>query len=270
MTDFKLKPQTPSFGPQTLSFGPQTSAFGPTAASPSTADTDAALTETLPDELQSSEAQTASALSDLPLFEESLPEYYPDDLSQLKCQFPPLLPPCHAPATWPWPGDDMSAQQLRETYHRALSLGHGQMVLRCAQLEHQRHLLPDIKAGDMLYNAYRIGIGRVDPHLLLDVARYERSASLLKLKTSEILGDVQASAQKRKDGRAMYELACYENQARLMSAKAGDLMRQAYEIALSQRDRFTLYQIADYESENDVMDGLRGKDIRKTADELAW
>lgn len=202
----------------------------------------------------------------LDLFSEQLPLAYRDHERQY---FPDQMPAYYPPRPWENTSSSINSDQMRYLYRQALSYGDGHMILHLAKTENEQQLLPDIKAGDMLYNAYRIGMQRVDPRLLLDIAKYEQSASLMTLKAGDILVDSHQAAEKRQDARALFELAKYENSAQLMTAKAGDILQQSYDVALRNRDRFTLYDIADFESENDLLK-LRAQDIRRIAEQLGW
>lgn len=157
-----------------------------------------------------------------------------------------------------------SPEEMRYAYRNALSRNNGYELLRLSKTENDRQLLPDVKAGDILYNSYQVGFMYKDPNLLLGVAKYEAKENLMTMKAGDILQDACDASRIRRDARSMMEIAKFENTENIMDAKAGDILYEAYTMAKSNRDVSTMLRIADYEGENDIM-SISAEQIRSEA-----
>lgn len=158
-----------------------------------------------------------------------------------------------------------SASEMRFAYRESLARGDGYNLLRLAKIENEKELLPDVKAGDILYNAYLTAVKLKSAHLLLNIAQYENQAQLMpSLKAGDILYQAYLSARDRRDVRTLIKIAVYENKENLIQAKAGDILYEAYTTAKNIRDVRSMLRIADTEAELDLMT-LSPEQIRREA-----
>lgn len=200
-----------------------------------------------------------------------LRESYPSDFGHSRPNFnfpfPDNYPPIYDdPFSWNKP-EPSTQDEMRFAYRNALSRNNGYELLRLSKVENEKQLLPEVKAGDMLYNSYQIGYLNKDPNLLLNVAKYENKENLLTMKAGDILKDAYDSAKIRSDARSMMEIAVYENSNDIMTSKAGDILFDAYQTAKSNRDINTMFRIADYEESADIMN-INAEQIRYEASNL--
>lgn len=186
-----------------------------------------------------------------------LKESYPSDFGygrpDFNYPFPDFYPPVYDdPFSWNKP-EPSTPDEMRFAYRNALSRNNGYELLRLSKVENEKQLLPDVKAGDILYNAYQIAFVNKDPNLLLNISKYENKENLLTMKAGDILQDAYDSSRIRRDARSMMDIAVYENSNNIMIGKAGDILYEAYQTAKSNRDISTMLKIADYEENFDIM-----------------
>lgn len=159
-----------------------------------------------------------------------------------------------------------SVNEMRFAYREALARNDGYSLLRLAKIENKNQLLPEVKAGDVLYNAYLIGIKYRSPDLLFNIAKYENEAEIIKTKKAgDILYEAYNFSRFRRDAKTMMNIAIYENNEQLMTAKAGDILYEAYLTAKNKRDIRTLLRIADYEDKLDLMTNINAEQVRREA-----
>lgn len=149
--------------------------------------------------------------------------------------------------------EPVSNNEMRIIYLNAKFKNDGYSLVRLAKIENEKQFLTDIKAGDILYDAYKIGIANEDPALLYNVATYENSANLVALKAGDILYEAYKAAMYRKNAYILFKIAYYENNEKIMDIKAGDILYEAYKTALANKDVSILYKIADYEQQKNIM-----------------
>lgn len=157
-----------------------------------------------------------------------------------------------------------TVEEMKFAYREAMARSDGYGLLRLAKIENDNQLLPDVKAGDILYNAYLIGLNR-SPSLLFKIAKYENEVRIIEnKKAGDILQEAYNFSRIRRDVRTMLEIALYENKENLMAAKAGDILYETYITARNNRDIRTMLRIADYEAELDLMT-ITPEQIRREA-----
>ncbi|MBX7171003.1 MAG: hypothetical protein K1X72_08600 [Pyrinomonadaceae bacterium] len=168
------------------------------------------------------------------------------------------------PFSWRLP-EPSTTDEMKFAYREALAANDGYSLLRLAKIENEKSLLPNVKAGDILDNAYQIGLKYKYPNLLLNIAKYENSENLMSAKAGDILWQAYQIALFRRDARTIFSIAVYENSQNLLTAKAGDILYTAYTTARENRDVRILLRIADFEEEANLMPRLSAEQIRKEA-----
>lgn len=196
-----------------------------------------------------------------------LSESYPENFVHQRPTYPPPInsyPPVYDDPFGNNFQEPVTSDQMRYMYQSALRNNNGYMLMKLAKIENERQLLPEVKAGDMLYNSYQVAFSHRDSNLLYHIAKYENDSNLLTLKAGDIMQDAFDSSKIRRDARTMFNIATYENNANIMLAKAGDILYEAYNTAKLNRDSYTLFNIADYEQQNDIM-SITAEQIRRDA-----
>ena len=168
------------------------------------------------------------------------------------------------PLSWRLP-EPSTTDEMKFAYREALARNDGYSLLKLAKIENDKSLFPNIKAGDILHNAYEIGVKYKYPNLLLNIAKYENSENLMSVKAGDILWEAYQISAIRHDARTIFSIAVYENSQNLLKAKAGDILYTAYTTARENRDVRTLLKIADLEEEIDLMPTLSAEQIRREA-----
>ncbi len=163
----------------------------------------------------------------------------------------------------------VNSTEMRIMYLSAKSRNDGYSLARLAMVENEKLFLNDIKAGDMLNDAYKIGRVNQNPELLYEIAVYENSVNLMNLKAGDILNEAYYAALYKKNAFLLFKIAVYENDKNLMDAKAGDILYEAYTIALVNKDVSTLFKIATYEQEKDIMK-ITSEEIRREISRLRF
>lgn len=147
----------------------------------------------------------------------------------------------------------VNTTQMKLIYSSAKANSDGYSLVRLAKIENENQFLTDILAGDILYDAYRIGVLNQDPSLLYNIATYENTTNLIDLKAGDILAEAYRVAMFKKNAFVLFKVATYENVATIMNIKAGDILYEAFRMALANKDVSALYKIYHYEKENDLM-----------------
>lgn len=205
----------------------------------------------------------SKTIQPLPL-KESYPPNFGYGKPDYNYPFPDNYPPIYGdPFSWNRP-EPSTPDEMKFAYRNALSRNDGYELLKLAKVENDKQLLPDVKAGDILYNSYQVGFMYKDPNLLLNVAKYENNENIMTMKAGDILQDAYDASRIRRDARSMMEIAKYENSENILTAKAGDILYEAYNTAKSNRDVNTMLRIADYEAEFDIM-SISAEQIRAEA-----
>ncbi len=165
--------------------------------------------------------------------------------------------------------EPVTFNEMRLIYLNAKFKKDGYVLTRLAKIENEKQYLTDIKAGDILYDAYRIGIANEDPALLYNIATYENSKNLIDLKAGNILYQAYRGAKYRKNAYILFKIAAYENSEKIMDIKAGDILYEAYKTALANKDVSILYKIADYEQQKDIMK-ISSEDIKRDISKIIY
>ncbi|HRH43108.1 MAG TPA: hypothetical protein PKY82_15870 [Pyrinomonadaceae bacterium] len=159
-----------------------------------------------------------------------------------------------------------TVNEMRFAYREALARNDGYSLLRLAKIENENQLLPEVKAGDILYNAYLIGIKHRSPDLLFNIAKYENEVGLIETKKAgDILQEAYNFSRFRRDAKTMMNISIYENNEHLMTTKAGDILYEAYLTAKNNRDIRTMLRVADYEAKLDLMPNINAEQVRREA-----
>ena len=75
--------------------------------------------------------------------------------------------------------------------------------------------------------AYKVGVNRSDPNLLLNIAKYESNNNLMPgIVAGDILSDAYSSAKSRGDYRTLYKIANFEAEKNLMPYTSADTIRR--------------------------------------------
>lgn len=165
--------------------------------------------------------------------------------------------------------EPLTYNEMRIIYLNAKFKNDGYSFARLAKIENEKQFLTDIKAGDILYDAYKIAIANEDPALLYNIATYENSANLIALKAGSILYEAYKAAINRKNAYILFKIAAYENSEKIMDIKAGDILYEAYKTALANKDVSILYKIADYEQQKDIMK-ISSEDIKRDISKIIY
>jgi hypothetical protein len=164
----------------------------------------------------------------------------------------------------------VNQNEMRIFYLSAMSKDDGYSLLWLARIQNEHQFLTDIKAGNILKEAYRIGIANQDPALLYNIGIYENIVGLMvDLKAGDILYEAYRAAMIKKNASLLFKIAAYENDNNVMDAKAGDILYEAYRTALSNKDISTLYKIANYEQLKDIMK-LTSEEIIREISKLSF
>jgi len=165
--------------------------------------------------------------------------------------------------------EPVTYKEMRIIYLNVKFRNDGYSLARLAKVENEKQFLPEIKAGEILYDAYKIGIANEDPALLYNIATYENSINLIELKAGDILYEAYRVAMYRKNAYILFKIAAYENTENIMDAKAGDILYDAFKTALANKDVSILYKIADYEQQKDIMD-ITYEEIRRDISKISY
>ena len=147
----------------------------------------------------------------------------------------------------------VSNSEMRIIYLSAKAKNDGYALTSLAKIENENQFLPNVQGGDILQDAYTIGITNQDPALLYLIATYENTANLMNQRAGDILFEAYTSATVKRNAFLLFKIASYENIENIMDAKAGDILFEAYRSALFNKDVSTLYKIAYYEQQEDIM-----------------
>lgn len=120
----------------------------------------------------------------------SLKESYPSDFGygrpDFNYPFPDFYPPVYDdPFSWNKP-EPSTPDEIRFAYRNALSRNNGYELLRLSKVENEKQLLPDVKAGDILYNAYQTAKSNRDISTMLKIADYEGNFDIMTISASQI------------------------------------------------------------------------------------
>lgn len=185
----------------------------------------------------------------------------------------PLQPGCPPVGLFPrdpqFPGLD-SLHGRQSFYKDARSCGDAARLLELARYEADNQLMPDVKAGDILREAYQAAQKCPDAMPLIGMARLENDKQLLPdIKAGDLLREGYQKALSSKDAYAILEATRLENEKQLMpDIKAGDMLREAYHTALKTKDVRTLMDIGQYEQQHQLMKDIPAGDIFKEAQHI--
>lgn len=165
-----------------------------------------------------------------------------------------------------YPGLDTSHGR-RSFFEDARKCGDAMRLLELARYEADQQMMPDIKAGDILREAYHTALGCRDAMPLVGIAELEIEKKLLPdIKAGDLLRESYHKAVGNKDAQALLEISKLENKHQLLpDIKAGDLLREAYHAALKCHDGTTMMEIAQFEKDNNLMSDIAAEAIMQEA-----
>lgn len=135
----------------------------------------------------------------------------------------PGMPNVYIPGT-------QNVEQTRRMYNMAVKSQDCYTLLHLAKQEFKQNTLPEVKASEILYQAFSAGVSRREGSQLLDLAKFEFQNNLLQLQTDEILMQAYSASMERKDGKTLHKIADFEAEVNLLPLKAAEIHELAHQI----------------------------------------
>lgn len=170
------------------------------------------------------------------------------------------------PGDGPIPGMD-SRPGRQSIYIDARNCANAERLLELAHFEADEQMMPEVKAGDILREAYHAALKCRNATTLVRVAELENAKQLMPdIKAGDVLREAYHKAIETKNPYAMMRAAQLENEAQLLpELKAGDMLREAYHSAIARHDAATVLEIAEYEAQFNLMPDLKAEDLMREA-----
>jgi hypothetical protein len=162
-----------------------------------------------------------------------------------------------------------SSTEMRAAYKTATSNANACLLFSLAVIENNHNYMQEVKAGDMLDQSYRWAVQQNRGDLLLEIAQYENSATIMQERAGNILNAAYSIAMRQRNASLLFDIAKYENKAQMSDLKAGDVLANAYQYGNEQKDQKLLFDLARYEKEFDLITNTNAATILYNASQAA-